>query len=79
MKFYCQNFLFLAFIAEAFSSSKECTGKNLPPDENLRIGIKHRPAVCDRKSKKGDMLLMHYEGKLYSDCSEFDSSRTRDS
>ena len=59
--------------------AKECTGKNLDANEKLRVGIKYRPSVCDRKSKKGDTLSMHYEGRLYSDCTAFDSSRTRDS
>lgn len=59
--------------------AKECTGKNLDADEKLRVGIKYRPPDCDRKSKKGDTLSMHYEGRLYSDCTAFDSSRTRDS
>lgn len=57
----------------------ECTGKNLTPDDKLRIGIKYKPQACERKSKKGDIVYMHYEGKLYSDCTVFDSSRTRDS
>jgi FKBP-type peptidyl-prolyl cis-trans isomerase len=72
---------FVVFIAIMTygESSGECTGKNLLPDDKLRIGIKYRPPVCDRKSKKGDMLIMHYEGKLYSDCTVFDSSRSRDS
>ena len=99
------------------ASAKECTGSNLDAGEKLRVGIKHRPDICKRRSKKGDLLSMHYEGKhfnirpllpylsyriclilsyphsscfcllpyhvtsgkLYSNCSPFDSSRERDS
>jgi FKBP-type peptidyl-prolyl cis-trans isomerase len=55
------------------------SGENLDPTGKLRVGIKHRPNECSRKSKKGDIVSMHYEGKLYSDCEVFDSSRSRDS
>ena len=59
--------------------SRECKGINLDSSEKLRVGIKYRPIECERKSKKGDMLSMHYDGRLYSDCTSFDSSRDRDS
>ena len=26
----------------------------------LQIGVKHRPAVCDRKAKAGDKVDVHY-------------------
>lgn len=39
---------------------------DLASDAKLRIGVKHRPAECTRKSKKGDSLSMHYTGTLYS-------------
>lgn len=44
------------------ASAKECTGSNLEVGEKLRVGIKHRPEGCERRSKKGDLLSMHYEG-----------------
>jgi len=44
--------------------------------EKLQIGVKYRPEICDRKSKSGDKLSMHYVGTLL-DGSEFDSSRKR--
>ena len=73
-------FIFVCLIfSSCLSSTSECTGKNLNPDDKLRVGVKHRPDICDRKSKKGDMLSMHYDGRLYSDCTPFDSSRSRDS
>jgi hypothetical protein len=30
----------------------------------VRIGVTYRPDVCDKKSKKGDKLSMHYTGTL---------------
>ena len=78
------DFLFLLLflcssIRDVEGSAKECTGANLDSSEKLRVGIKHRPQQCDRKCKKGDILSMHYEGRLYSNCTTFDSSRARDS
>lgn len=34
--------------------------ENLPAHAKLRIGVKHRPDDCPRRSKKGDKLSMHY-------------------
>ena len=41
------------------------------------VGKKYKPETCDKVSKPGDKLKMHYTGKLYSDCSTFDSSVER--
>mmetsp|Transcript_9364 Transcript_9364/g.20823 ORF Transcript_9364/g.20823 Transcript_9364/m.20823 type:complete len:193 (-) Transcript_9364:289-867(-) len=51
---------------------------DLPPDASLRIGIKHRPKHCQNKSKPGDFLSVHYNGTLYSDGRDFDSSILRE-
>ncbi|RVE53374.1 hypothetical protein evm_001944 [Chilo suppressalis] len=48
---------------------------NSPP-KKLQIGVKKRPAECPIKSKKGDLLHMHYTGTL-DDGTEFDSSIPR--
>ncbi|ORX90860.1 hypothetical protein K493DRAFT_304539 [Basidiobolus meristosporus CBS 931.73] len=45
--------------------------------KHLQIGIKKRVADCDRRSKDGDSLSMHYTGKLFADGTEFDSSIPR--
>ena len=54
--------LFLVWFYKAEASTRECTGSNLDAGEKLRVGIKHRPELCERRSKKGDLLSMHYEG-----------------
>ena len=41
------------------------------------VGKKFKPETCEKVSKPGDKLTMHYTGKLYSDCSTFDSSVER--
>ncbi|ESO90124.1 hypothetical protein LOTGIDRAFT_192237 [Lottia gigantea] len=55
----------IAASVSAVSSSKK-----------LQIGVKKRPEVCNEKSTKGDVLSMHYSGKL-EDGTEFDSSYSR--
>lgn len=45
-------------------------------NKKLQIGIKKRPDECPVKSKKGDLLHMHYTGTL-DDGTEFDSSIPR--
>ncbi|RLN90936.1 hypothetical protein BBJ28_00025378 [Nothophytophthora sp. Chile5] len=50
---------------------------DLPPDAQLRIGVKFRPEECTKKSQLGDTLSMHYTGTLRKDGSKFDSSLDR--
>lgn len=52
-------------------------GQDLEVDAPLRVGVKHRPDTCERKSQKGDQLEMHYTGTLFKDGSKFDSSHDR--
>ena len=68
----------LALLFLASTDAKKCDGTNLAKDAELRIGVKKRPEACERRSQPGDELTMHYVGTLYSDCSQFDSSRDRD-
>lgn len=37
-----------------------CGGKL--PDPEVKVEVLHRPFLCHRKSKYGDMLLVHHEG-----------------
>lgn len=59
-------------ISDDSSSGKTTNTKT----KKLQIGIKKRPEVCDKKSKKGDILHMHYKGTL-EDGTEFDTSYKR--
>ena len=55
-----------------------CEAKdNLDPNDELRIGVTHRPDDCPRKTAHGDRLSMHYTGTLYRNDKKFDSSRDR--
>ncbi|KAJ8288096.1 hypothetical protein COCON_G00007550 [Conger conger] len=46
------------------------------PEPEVKIEVLHKPFLCQRKSKYGDMLLVHYEGLLESNGTMFHSSRT---
>ncbi|EKU22123.1 peptidyl-prolyl cis-trans isomerase fkbp2-like protein [Nannochloropsis gaditana CCMP526] len=70
-------FLTLSAVVVLTASAKQGDGVDLDPNEKLRVGVKFRPDSCDIKSKKGDMLSMHYTGTLYKDGSKFDSSLDR--
>ncbi len=45
-------------------------------DSDLKIEVA-REVECDRKTKKGDTVHVHYRGTLASDGSEFDASYKR--
>uniref|UniRef100_H3DM56 peptidylprolyl isomerase n=1 Tax=Tetraodon nigroviridis TaxID=99883 RepID=H3DM56_TETNG len=49
-------------------------GRKLPEPE-VKIEVLHKPLACYRKSKYGDMLLVHYDGFLESNGTLFHSSR----
>ncbi|XP_044215092.1 peptidyl-prolyl cis-trans isomerase FKBP14 [Thunnus albacares] len=50
------------------------TGGKLPEPE-VKIEVIQKPFMCYRKTKYGDMLLVHYEGYLESNGTMFHSSR----
>lgn len=61
--------VFLSFIGFISISIVNC-------EEKLKIGIKKRVENCEQKTRKGDIVHMHYTGKL-QDGTEFDSSIPR--
>ncbi|GMH96406.1 hypothetical protein TrVE_jg5658 [Triparma verrucosa] len=73
------SFLLLLLFVAANAAEKKKRKENLPPDAQLRIGVKHRAETCDRKTKAGDRLSMHYTGTIYTSGEKFDSSRDRNS
>lgn len=68
------------------SSRGECRGQDA--GDKLRVGIKSRASSgssststgggdsgCRVRAARGDRLVVHYEGRFYSDCKVFDSTR----
>lgn len=64
--------LYALFILSLTLVQIDCKGEV----KELRIGVKKRVENCPIKSRRGDLLHMHYTGTL-EDGTEFDSSLTR--
>eukprot|EP01100_Stratorugosa_tubuloviscum_P004905 TRINITY_DN2240_c0_g1_i1.p1 TRINITY_DN2240_c0_g1~~TRINITY_DN2240_c0_g1_i1.p1 ORF type:complete len:144 (-),score=74.89 TRINITY_DN2240_c0_g1_i1:95-526(-) len=45
--------------------------------QDLQIDVTFRPEVCNEKTKKNDLILVHYTGRLASNGNVFDSSVNR--
>jgi len=71
--------LFTAVLVRADEDDVETEDDNEDTGDlaELKIDVVHMPDECDQKSKKGDMLSMHYKGTL-EDGTKFDSSYDRD-
>jgi len=67
---------FLALLTACFVVSANAFDANNPPDE-LQIAVLYRPEKCVRKVEDGDIIKIHYVGKIYKTQEEFDSSRAR--
>ncbi|KAJ1729922.1 Peptidyl-prolyl cis-trans isomerase fpr2 [Coemansia sp. Benny D160-2] len=75
-RFFLLSVLVAAVVAltlQAPALASEETKKQ--PPTQLQIGVKHRPANCAVRTKPGDSVSVHYTGRLFSDGTEFDSSR----
>ena len=67
MKSFAAIFFVLFVLLNALGASAEKKEKrNFDPDAQLRVGVKFRPAECDRRSKSGDRLSMHYTGETHA-------------
>lgn len=51
-----------------------CAGAALIPPADVKVEVLHKPFLCHRKTKWGDMMLVHYEGFLERDGSMFHST-----
>ncbi|KAL4646908.1 peptidyl-prolyl cis-trans isomerase FKBP14 [Arapaima gigas] len=51
------------------------SGAKLPEPE-VKMEVLYKPFLCHRKTKYGDMLLVHYDGYLESNGTQFHSSRS---
>ncbi len=60
------------FVQGEDQSNSKDKANILKPVDGLEIEIVEKPEKCDRESKAGDVLHMHYTGTL-TDGSKFDS------
>lgn len=75
MKNNMMQFCMIAFLGVssliALAASMDGNLKGDVPDVNIRV-IKHTDKECLRKSKKHDVLVLHYEG-MFPNGTKFDS------
>ncbi|MBW04580.1 Peptidyl-prolyl cis-trans isomerase FKBP14, partial [Eschrichtius robustus] len=48
----------------------------LIPEPEVKIEVLQKPFICHRKTKGGDLMLVHYEGYLEKDGSLFHSTNS---
>eukprot|EP01119_Soliformovum_irregulare_P005635 TRINITY_DN17394_c0_g1_i1.p1 TRINITY_DN17394_c0_g1~~TRINITY_DN17394_c0_g1_i1.p1 ORF type:complete len:141 (+),score=36.58 TRINITY_DN17394_c0_g1_i1:29-451(+) len=75
MKWTATLIIFSVLIAAVVSQDETAASEPVKKPQ-LRIGVTHRPETCDRKTKAGDTLKIHYTGTL-QDGTKFDSSLDR--
>ncbi|GFY64950.1 peptidyl-prolyl cis-trans isomerase FKBP2 [Trichonephila inaurata madagascariensis] len=76
LKFVVEILLFAGTIFSLMSFVTNDDTKSTSKIKKLQIGVKKRVESCETKSKKGDVLHMHYKGTL-EDGTEFDNSYKR--
>ncbi|XP_075683359.1 peptidyl-prolyl cis-trans isomerase FKBP14 [Rhinoderma darwinii] len=51
-----------------------CAGAALIPEPEVQVKVLEKPFLCQRKTKNGDVLLVHFEGFLESNGTQFHST-----
>ncbi|KAM7407844.1 hypothetical protein PAMA_003555 [Pampus argenteus] len=64
--FVCLHFLSLCSVCAAADE----------PDEEVKIEVLFKPDQCEKQSKRGDLVNVHYDGFLAKDGSQFYCSRS---
>nr|XP_033786628.1 peptidyl-prolyl cis-trans isomerase FKBP14 isoform X1 [Geotrypetes seraphini] len=62
--------MWLAFLSALLS----CASGALIPEPEVKIELLHKPFICRRKAKNGDLLSVHYEGFLEPNGTMFHST-----
>lgn len=65
--------MILLYVCSILSSIFVCVSGRKLPEPEVKVEVLHKPIACYRKSKYGDMLLVHYDGFLESNGTLFHS------
>lgn len=63
-----------ALRAALLGAALGCAAAALIPAADVKVEVLQKPFLCHRRTKWGDMMLVHYEGFLEKDGSMFHST-----